>query len=72
MNAPLGIERQLQLAGDVVLRCGPESGNQPPLVLHERVKLQVLMYFPEQMRAGITLCSSTGQEQGTGFNLAIA
>ena len=62
MNAPLGIERQLHLTRYVVLRRGLESGDQPALVLHECVKLQVAMYFPEQVRAGITLCSAAGQE----------
>src|ERR1051326_6193803 len=72
MNAPLGIKCQLQLAGYIVLCCGLESRNQPALILHKGVKLQVLIYLPEQMRAGVTLCSTTGQEQGTGFNIAIA
>ena len=62
MNTPFGIKRQLHLAGYIVLRCGLESRNQPALLLYECVKLQVAMYFPEQVRAGITLCSAARQE----------
>ena len=72
MNAPLGIERELQLAGDIVLRRGLESWNQPSLVLYECIQLEIGTNLPQQVRAGVTLCSSAGQEQRTGFHFSVA
>ena len=72
MDAPFGIERELQLAGHVVLRRGFESGNQPAFVLDEGIHLQIGAGLPQQMRAGVSLCSAPGQEQRTRLNVAIA
>jgi hypothetical protein len=63
MNAPLGIERQLQLASDVLFRCGLERGNQPSFKLNECIHLEVGMDSPQHVRASITLGSATGQKQ---------
>lgn len=72
MNAPLGIECQLQLTSQIVLRRDFESGNKPALVLHEGIQLEIGPDPPQQVRAGVTLCSTSGQEQRTGFHVAIA
>src|SRR5262249_21743312 len=66
------IKRNLEAAQEIVLRSRAKCGNEPALILEERINAPLGTHLPKEPRGGIALSASTRQEHGTGLNITIS